>query len=239
MIKRKDSCRLIISEIRFYKNETIKILAMGLPTGIQSSFFSISNVLIQSGVNSFGIAAVSGNSAATSIENLTDVAMNAFQQTSMNFVGQNVGANNYGRVRKIHTSCMLLVATIGIIIGSLITLFGRQILSLYVGSDMAAIEAGMQKLMFVNLTYFLCGLMEVTSGTLRGMGHSIAPMIIGLLCACVFRITWQLTVFELPSVHSLAGLFISYPISWILAFIANVICIAVFFKKIDKKNRVA
>lgn len=239
LIKRKDSCRLIISEIRFYKNETIKILAMGLPTGLQSSLFSISNVLIQSGINSFGIAAVSGNSAASSIENLTYVAMNAFQQTSMNFVGQNVGANNYGRVRKIHTSCMLLVATTGIIIGSLITLFGRQILSLYVGSDMAAIEAGMQKLMFVNLTYFLCGLMEVTSGTLRGMGHSIAPMITGISCACAFRIAWQLTVFELPSVHSLAGLFISYPISWILAFIANAICIAVIFRKIDKKNRVA
>ena len=212
---------------------------MGLPTGFQSSLFSISNVLIQSGVNSFGISAVSGNSAASSVESLTYVAMNAFQQTSMNFVGQNVGANKYDRVRKIHTSCMLLVAATGIIIGSLITLFGKQILSLYIGNDLAAIRAGMQKLFFANMPYFLCGLMEVSSGTLRGMGHSIAPMITGISCACAFRIAWQLTIFELPAFHSLGGLFVSYPISWILAFVANLICIAVILKRIDRKNRVA
>lgn len=239
LIKRNDACRLIIREIRFYKKETFKILAMGLPTGFQSSLFSISNVLIQSGVNSFGISAVSGNSAASSVESLTYVAMNAFQQTSMNFVGQNVGANKYDRVRKIHASCMLLVAATGIIIGSLITLFGKQILSLYIGNDLAAIRAGMQKLFFANMPYFLCGLMEVSSGTLRGMGHSIAPMITGISCACAFRIAWQLTIFELPAFHSLGGLFVSYPISWILAFVANLICIAVILKRIDRKNRVA
>ncbi len=239
LVRRKDACRLSVSKLRFYKSECHKILRMGIPTGIQSSIFAVSNVLIQSGVNSFNIAVVSGNSAANSVETLTYVSMNAFQQSSMNFVGQNVGANNYGRVRKIFKSCMLLVTCSGLLLGVLITVFGIPILSLYVGNDLAAIEAGMQKLLFVNLPYFLCGMMEVTSGTLRGMGYSMAPMITGISCACAFRIIWQLTVFELPAFHSLGGLFISYPISWVLACVANTICIAVILIKYPKKSRVA
>ena len=236
LMRRKDACRLIIGEIRFYKNETQKILMMGLPTGLQSSLFSISNVLIQSGINSFGIAAVSGNSAASSIENLTYVSMNAFQQTSMNFTGQNVGANNYARVRKVFSSCLTLVAVCGIILGSLITLFGRPILSLYVGNDAAAISAGMQKLIFVNLPYFICGLMEVTTGVLRGMGYAMAPMLTAITGVCLFRIAWQLTVFELPGMHTLGGLFMSYPISWLTVGIANLIIYLVLIKKIEKKK---
>lgn len=236
LIRREDACRLIISEIRFYKKETVKILMMGLPTGLQSSLFSISNVLIQSGVNSFGIAAVSGNSAASSIEQLTYVSINAFQHASMNFVGQNVGANNYARVRKVFSSCLVLVTVCGLVIGSLITLFGKPILSLYVGNDIAAIEAGMQKLLFVNLPYFICGLMEVTTGVLRGMGYALVPMFTAITGVCIFRIAWQLTVFELPAMHTLGGLFISYPISWIAVGIANLIIYFVLIKKIEKKK---
>ena len=236
LVRRKDACRLIIGELRFHKNETIKIFKMGIPTGIQSCLFSVSNVLIQSAINSFGIAAVAGNSAASSVENLNYVSMNAFQQTSMNFTGQNVGAGKIDRVKKVFATCMFLVSFVGIIIGLLITVFGKPILGVYVGDDLEAINAGMQKLMCVNLPYFLCGMMEITTGTLRGMGYSVLPMLTAIGGVCVFRIGWQLTVFNLPALHSLQGLFISYPISWVMTGIANLILYSIFIKKFEKNK---
>ncbi len=238
LVKRNDECRLVLKEIRFYKNETAKILIIGVPTGIQSLIFCISNVLIQSGINSFGIAAVSGNAAATSIESFTYASMNAFQQTSMNFTGQNVGANKMQRVRKINILCMVMVAVVGLTVGVTTVIFGKSLLSVYIGNDTAAIECGMTKLMWITLPYFLCGIMEVSTGVLRGMGVSVIPMITAISGVCIFRIGWQLTVFNLPRFHSLAGLFMSYPISWIVTGGVNIIIYLVLMNKAKKRSRV-
>lgn len=238
LMTRQDSCKLVLKELRFHKAETVKILALGIPTGIQSCVFSVSNVLIQSSVNGFGLAAVSGNSAASSIENFTYIVMNSFQQTSMNFTGQNFGAGKIDRVKRIFVICVFSVSAVGLVIGSLTYVFGRQLLGFYVGNDTAAIEAGMVKLFFVGLLYFLCGLMEVTTGTLRGMGTSLAPMITAVCGVCVFRIGWNLTVFNLPQLHSLSGLFVSYPISWVVTGMINLIVYCVLIRKLEKRSRV-
>ncbi|MBO7217664.1 MAG: MATE family efflux transporter [Clostridia bacterium] len=236
LIRRRDACRLILKEVRFHKIETIKILKIGIPTGIQSTIFNISNVLIQSGVNSFGVAAVSGNAASASLEGFTYVSMNAFLQTSMNFTGQNIGARKPERVKRIFFLCTVLAAVVGFIIGATTYLFGRPLLSIYVGDDAAAIECGMIKLMWVALPYFICGIMESTTGILRGMGASIAPMLSAISGVCIFRIGWQLTVFRLPAFHSLTGLFMSYPMSWVTTGVANIIVYSVLIKKLTKKS---
>lgn len=238
LITRKDSCRFILKELRFHKKETVKILALGIPTGIQSCVFSVSNVLIQSSVNGFGIAAVAGNSAASSIENFTYIVMNSFQQAAMNFTGQNFGAGKIARVKRIFGICMGSVSIVGLVMGSLTYIFGKQLLGFYVGRDSAAIEAGITKLFFVGLLYFLCGLMEVTTGTLRGMGTSLAPMITAICGVCIFRIGWNLTVFNLPQLHTLSGLFVSYPISWVVTGVINFIIYCVLIRKLEKKSRV-
>lgn len=238
LIIRKDECKLILSELRFYKRETLKILKLGVPTGIQSCLFSLSNVFIQSGVNSFGIAAVSGNSAASSIENFTYIVMNAFQHTAMNFTGQNIGAGNIKRVRRIFACCTGLVAAVGFVVGLAILLLSKTLLSFYVGSDLAALEAGIQKLTWVGLPYFLCGMMEVSTGTLRGMGYSAAPMLTAIGGVCGLRVIWQLTVFMTPAFHNLPGIFVSYPISWILTGAANYIIYFSLIKKLEKRSLV-
>lgn len=234
LIRRRDVCRLILKEMRFYKREFFKILRMGVPTGIQSSLFSISNVIIQSSVNSFGAAAVSGNAAAGSIEGFVYVIMNAFQQTAMNFTGQNVGAGNYRRARSVLVTCILSVVVIGSLSGGLVYAFGEPLLGIYVSDAEEAIAVGMQKLLCVCLPYFLCGIMEVTSGSLRGMGSSLIPMLTAIIGACVFRIVWVYTVFQI--FHTPTGLFISYPISWVLTFAANVISFCIVYRKKVKKH---
>lgn len=229
LIRRRDVCRLIIGQMRIYKNEFFKILRIGIPTGIQSSLFSVSNVIIQSSVNSFGALAVSGSAAAGSIEGFVYVVMNAFQQTVMNFTGQNAGAGNFRRVRSVLVTCLACVAVAGSLLGGLVCIFGRPLLSIYVTDSAEAVSMGMQRLICVCAPYFLCGMMEVTSGSLRGMGRSLTPMLTAIIGVCVFRILWVYTVFQFW--HTPFGLFISYPVSWIATCIANIICCICIYRK--------
>lgn len=234
--KRDDACRLFFKEIRISKEHLSGMIKIGLPAGIQGSLFSISNVLIQSSINSFGSVAMSGNAAAGNIEGFVYTSMNAFQQTATNFAGQNYGAKLYKRIDKIVVICLVSVSVVGLVFGNLCSLFSRKLLGIYITDSLEAIEIGALRMSLIAAPYFLDGIMEVMTGALRGMGRSVMPMAVTILGVCVFRIAWVATVFKLPEYHSLKVLYISYPISWAVTFAVELIAYLIIMRKIKRKN---
>ena len=222
LIRRTDACHLDLKKLRFYKPQFMKMVAIGIPAGIQGSLFSISNVLIQSSINSFGDVFMSGNAAAGNIEGFAYVSINAFSQTAVNYVGQNVGARQYKRVGRIVAICLACVFVVGISIGILAYSFGETLLSIYITDSPEAIAYGMVRLACICLPYFLCGMMDVSTGALRGMGFSISPMVISILGICGLHILWIYTIFQIPQFHTPECLYFSYTISWSLTFLIQI-----------------
>ena len=236
MIRRKDDSHLDLRKMRIYKHELLKIVRIGLPAGFQSSMFSISNVIIQSSVNSFGSVVMSGNAAAGNIEGFVWAAMNAFHQTAVNFTGQNMGARRYDRIRMILWCCLGSVTVVGLLLGVLGFAFGPQLLSIYITDSQEAISYGVMRLMYVCLPYCLCGMMDVSSGALRGLGSSFAPMVISVLGVCGMRIGWIYTIFQIPRFHTLQSLYISYPISWAITYAAQLFAFLYLFNRFRKAH---
>jgi len=234
LMRRTDASKLILKKMRIYPPQLRKMVRIGLPAGIQSSLFSISNVMIQSSINSFGGILMSGNAASQNIEGFVYVCLNSFHQTAVNFIGQNVGAHQYDRVKKILLYCLACVTAVGIGMGTLVWSVGETLLSIYITDSAEAISYGMIRLSMVCLPYFLCGLMDVSTGALRGMGASIAPMIISVLGVCGIRIGWILTVFQIPQFHTPQCLFLSYPITWGVTFVIQLIAFFKIYKQHTK-----
>ncbi|MBR5721749.1 MAG: MATE family efflux transporter, partial [Clostridia bacterium] len=237
LMVRTDSCRLVLSKMRFYKMQLLKIIRIGLPAGIQGSLFSISNVIIQSSINSFGDVFMSGNAAAGNIEGFVYVSINAFHQTAVNFTGQCTGAKKYKRAVKALWICLACVTVVGIVNGSLVNIFGEQLLSIYITDSAEAISAGIVRLAFISLPYFLCGLMDVTTGALRGMGSSVTPMIISILGICGLRIAWIFSVFQLEQFHTPEVLYLSYAVSWTVTFIVQLIAFFISYRRHIKSDK--
>lgn len=225
--------RLDFSALKIHKDKLWKMMQIGLPAGLQSSLFSISNVLIQSSVNSFGSIVMAGNTAASNVEGFVYTAMNSFSQTIISFTGQNYGARKYKNIGKILLLCQGMVTLTGILLGNLAYFFGDKVLLLY-SSDAEVIQYGLLRMSIICTSYFLCGIMDVMAGALRGMGYSLVPMFVSLTGACLFRIVWIYTVFR--QYQSLICLYISYPISWALTFLAHVICFLIVYRKILKTS---
>ena len=236
LMRRTDSCRLKLSKMRFYKMQLLKIIRIGLPAGIQGSLFSISNVIIQSSINSFGDVFMSGSAAAGNIEGFVYVTINAFHQTAVNFIGQCTGAKMYKRTIKVLWICLACVTVVGLVNGSVANLLGRNLLSIYITDSSEAISAGLIRLAFICIPYFLCGLMDVTTGALRGMGSSVIPMIISVLGICGMRIAWIFTVFRIERFHTPEVLFLSYAVSWTVTFIVQLIAFFVYYRKHVKSD---
>lgn len=232
LMRRTDAAKLYLNKLRIYKAQILKIVRLGLPAGIQGSLFSISNVLIQSSVNSFGDVFLEGNTAAGSIEGFVYVVMNAFHQTAINFTGQNMGAGQYKRVRKTLQICLGCVTVLGIVVGGGVYLLREPLLRIYISDSehmMTAIAAGAERMMYVCLPYFLLGVMDVTTGVLRGLGSSITPMVISVLGICGLRIGWIYTVFANDPTPQ--TLFVSYPISWIVTFAFEFVAFVIIYRK--------
>ena len=236
LMRRTDACRLSLKNMRFYKPQLLKMVRIGLPAGIQGSLFSISNVMIQSSINSFGEVIMSGNAAAGNIEGFVYVGMISFQQTAVNFVGQNVGAHQYKRARKTLFLCLGCAAVVGLSTSLLAYAFAPQLLSIYITDSAEAISYGVMRMSVVCLTYSLCGLMDTTTGALRGMGASTVPMIISVLGVCGVRMGWILTVFQLPQFHTPWWLYISYPVSWTFTFAAQLIAFILVYRTRIRKD---
>ena len=207
------------------------ILRVGLPAGIQSSVFSLSNVIIQSSINSFGATAVSGNAAAGNLEGFVYIAMNAFYQTSLNFTGQNVGAGKMDRVLKVLRTCIISVLCVGLVLSAAFCFFAPQLLSFYITDDPEAIAYGVGRMSYVCQFYFLCGVMEVFAGALRGMGASLATLLIAVIGVCGVRLGWIFTVFRMEQYHTLDSLYFSYIISWLMCITVQAITTFFVYKK--------
>lgn len=235
LARREDACRLDWRQIGIHRRPLLRILQIGLPTGVQSSLFSISNVLIQSSINSFGSEAMSGSAAAGNIEGFLYMTMYAFSQTAMNFIGQNVGARRFDRVRRIFWICLITMLVLSAILCVVTLLFAEPLLGVYITDSAAAIEVGMRRLLIVVGTYVLCGAMDVTVGAIRGMGSSLAPMIISVVGVCGFRIAWIETIFAQH--HTLDVLYMSYPISWAISFLVQLVVLIVLLRRSTKGIR--
>ena len=222
-------CNVNLRRLRFYPDKFRRMMQIGLPAGLQSVIFNISNVLIQSSVNSFGATVVAGNTAASNIEGFVYTSMNALYQTSLSFTSQNLGAKQYHRIDQILARCLALVLLIGLVLGNGAHLFGRTLLGIYSG-EADVIEYGMMRLGVVSVTYCLCGMMDVVAGSVRGLGYSILPMLVSLAGACVFRVIWIFTVFQWQ--HTLFSLYVSYPISWALTISAHLVCYFVVRRRV-------
>lgn len=234
LMRRNDACRLSLKMLRFHKQQLKRIIRIGLPAGIQGSLFSISNVLIQSSVNSFGSVVMSGNAAAQNIEGFVYITMNSFHQTAVNFTGQNYGAGRIDRIKRILVISLCSVFAVGLILGTAAVIFSESLLSVYITDSAAAIGYGVTRLEFICLTYFLCGIMDVMTGMMRGIGSSFAPMIITILGVCGMRIGWIYTVFRIPRYHSIVSLYLSYPVSWAITFLVELTVFIVILKKRQK-----
>lgn len=206
-------CRLNIRKLYIHPGRLRRMLQIGLPAGIQGSLFSFSNVLIQSSINSFGSIVVAGNSAAQSIESFVYISMNAVHQATVSFTSQNTGARKPERINQILFSCLVLVTAIGLFMGIGVNLLSIPLLSIY-SSNPAVITAGKTRLLWISAPYFLCGIMEIVMGIMRGLGYAITPMIVSLSGACLFRIVWLATAFAWYPTQDV--LLLSYPVSWIL-----------------------
>ncbi len=225
--------RLSLKKLKIHKSRIMPIISVGLPAGIQGSLFSISNVLIQSTINSFGSIAMAGSAASQNVEGFVYAAMNAIYQTDITFASQNMGAQQYKRVRQILIRCIFVVSAIGITLGGVCMIFSGPLISIY-NRDPEVIRYGMLRLSFIGVPYFLCGIMDVMVGQLRALGYSILPMIVSLTGACALRVVWIYTIFPLNP--TLETLFLSYPISWALTASIHILCYLVVVRKLPKEN---
>lgn len=236
LIKDNTEIHLNIRKLRIRRRILFAVMRVGLPAGFQGTIFSLSNVVIQSSINSFGNdAIVSGNSAAASIEGFIYMAMNTFYQAAISFTGQHMGAKKYSRIPKILASSLLCVTGTGLILGWTAFMLGRPLLGIYSNSSIV-IDAGMARLSVIATTYALCGMMDVMVGMLRGLGYSIMPMIVSLLGACGLRILWIMTVFQIPEYHSPSTVYLSYPMSWGVTLLVHVICYIVVWRKLKRRE---
>lgn len=223
--------QLQIKKLAIHKDVLLRIIKIGVPAGLQGIMFSFSNVIIQSAVNGFGEIEIAGNSAASSIEGFVWTSMNGFSQGTLTFVSQNLGASKMDRIKKVVIVAELTAGVTGLVLGNAVVLLGNQLLSLY-SKDPEVIHAGLIRLRVICTTYLLCGIMDVMASAIRGIGHSLLPMLITMFGACISRILWIMTIFQIPRFHSSFVIFLSYPISWILTWVVLLACFVVLFKKL-------
>jgi putative MATE family efflux protein len=233
LVKEQSGIHLDLKSLGIRKEKLIKIMQIGLPAGFQGMVFSLSNVVIQSAVNSFGAIAVAGNSAASNIEGFVYMAMNAFYQSTISFTSQNYGAKQYKRIYRILFAGIVYVTATGIILGNLAVYFGHSLLGIY-SENPDVIAAGMVRLKIICSVYALCGVMDVLVGALRGIGYSVIPMVVSLVGACGLRLLWIATIFQIPEYHSLRIIYLSYPITWTITLLVHALTFFILSYKVLK-----
>ncbi len=238
LIKDKGDIHLDLRKLKIHKETFFKILQVGLPAGFQGMLFSLANVVIQSSVNTFGDIVVAGSAAASNIEGFVYMAMNAFHQAAISFTSQNLGAGKHERINKILFAAQFYVIVVGLVMGLTVVAFGEPLLGLY-NDNPEVIAAGMIRLKYIVSLYFLCGMMDVMVGSLRGLGYAIMPMIVSLIGACLLRIVWLSTFFHMEQFHTIEMIYITYPVSWIITFLAHVVCFIIVRRKMKIKMQAA
>ncbi len=236
LCRTKSALHFSFSKLRIHKDKLKKLLIIGVPSGIQGSLFSLSNVILQSSINSFGPVAMAGNTAASNIADFFYTAYHSFYDCALTFVGQSVGAGQFKRIKKIIGALLLNIAMFSVVLTAIAVIFQNTLLGFYLPDGSTALDAAHLRYSIVVIPHFICAFMDVSSGTLRGMGRSISSTVISLLCACLFRIVWIATVFKY--FITLECIYITYPISWALTAVITFAFVAAALKKeIRKKQR--
>ena len=225
--------KLHLKALKIHRSKFRQIIQVGLPAGMQGAVFSISNVLIQSSVNSFGSVAMAGNTTSQNIEGFIYNAMNAVYQANLSFTSQNFGGKKYSRINRIMVTCLGVVTAVGLGMGIPAYLCGHALIRIY-SSDPEVMVYGMRRLVVFGTTYFLCGIMDTMVGSIRGLGYSVMPMCVSLLGACGLRIVWIFTVFQVY--HNLTVLYLSYPFTWIVTATAHMICFYIVRRKLPRED---
>jgi len=228
LLRETGPLRLDPGQLRIDREIFFGIVRIGLPAGFQGVVFSISNVVIQSSINSFGDIVMAGSGASANIEGFVYMGMNAFYQTCLTFTSQNYGAGKCDRVDKVLLWCQFYSLVTGLLLGNLAYLFGPQLLSIYSPSP-DVIAQGMVRLAYVSAPYFLCGIMDVMVGSLRGLGWSVVPMFVSVIGACGLRLLWIATVFQVYRTPQC--LYFSYPVTWIITGGVHIICFLIIRRK--------
>ncbi len=215
--------RVELKSLTIYKHKLLQLVKIGVPAGIQSATFSISNVLIQSSINSFGSIAMAGCTAGGNIKGFVWTAMDAFTQSTLSFTGQNYGAKKFHRITKVMWYNLPLVTVVGLVLGVGAYLGGhRPSLSIY-STDPEVIQYGLERMLMVCAPYFTCGIMNVLVGAMRGFGSSLTPMATSIFGVCVLRVMWIYTVFPLN--RTFLMLFLSYPVTWVTTALIEAVCL--------------
>lgn len=229
LIHTDSSYQLHLKELRIHKTKFLGILRTGLPAGVQGALFAISNVLIQSSINSFGSVVMAGNTAASNIESFVYTAMNSYHHAALSFTSQNMGAKKYDRMGRSLLICLASVTVLGFVAGNLVLLGGNFLVGIY-SPDPEVISYGVLRLHALIRVYFICGLMDTMVGSIRGMGFSVMPMIVSTIGACGLRILWIYTIFA--AYPTLEILYLSYPVSWIATTLVHMLCYFYVRKKV-------
>lgn len=233
-LMRLEGCaQLELKKLRFYPDEALRMIQIGLPAGLQSVIFNISNVMIQSSINSFGADVVAANTAAGNLDSFIYTACNSVYHASMTFTSQNLGAGRPERIKPVYRDCILTVLLIGVPMCALLYFFGRPLLGIYIAKDDPAyasvLASGMVRVTYMGMTYFVCGIMETCCGMVRGLGRSWMPMVVTIFGACVLRIIWIYTIFQTH--HTLDVLYLSYPVSWVVTSAVHVLCFILIYRR--------
>lgn len=234
LIRTESSYQLSLKKLRIRPAYLLQIFQVGIPAGIQSTVITFSNVLLQSSVNSFGSTAMAGYTAANNIFGFLYTSINSVSQACMSFTSQNYGAGKKKRMDLVLRDCLILTVVIGLLMGGGAYLFGPELLHIYT-SDEAVIACGMEILLYTTVTYFLCGIMDLIPGALRGMGRSAVPMLLSVIGTVGTRIIWIYLIF--PAHRSLAVLFISYPVSWLATIIMQAACFFLVRRNVHSKMK--
>ncbi len=234
MMKYENACRFELRRLHFSRRHFLKIMRIGIPAGIQSMMFGLSNTILQASVNSFGAAATAGCAAASSLESFCYVAMNSFSHASSAFTGQNHGAGQYKRIKRVLLCCLVLVTLIGMLMSGVMLLFRTQFIGIYLPDAPDAVPYAYERMMSVLALYFLCGVMEVLLGCLRGIDISLVPMIATVIGVCGLRLLWIFFVFPIPALHSVSALYGCYPISWAITALFHAGCLCYHFSRLNK-----
>lgn len=234
LAKSDGSYRLEFSKLRINRRMFGRIARIGLPAGFQGAVFSISNVLVQSSLNSFGSVAMAGSTAASNLEGFVYNAMNSIYQTNLSFTSQNIGGGKFSRINRILMLCLAVVTVIGLVMGGSFVLLGSNLLGIY-SSDPAVIQNGLKRMMVICAPYFICGWMDVLVGSLRGLGYAVLPMLVSLTGACGLRVVWLYTVFQWHP--TLETLYLAYPVTWLVTAIVHLCCFLLVRRKFPKEDR--
>ncbi len=234
LVRTEGCLQLRFNKLGLKKDKVLAILRIGIPAGLQGTVFSISNVIIQSSINSFGAVVMAGNAASSNLEGFIYTSMNGIAQATLAFTGQNVGARQYKRIHKIVAISLTVVILVGIGMTALCFLFSAALIGLYLPTDPEAVSYGIMRLFTVNVVYFFMGCIDVMVAAMRGMGTSLTPMVVVMGGICGLRIVWVYTFFARWS--TLQMLYLSYPVSWVVTFFVELIFYFVTYRRLVRRN---